>query len=138
MSEPPRKADSKEPDMIERQKREEALEAGLEDSMAGSDPIAAVQPSPSAADRRGPALQIKSHQTSDLVELSDGSSWRIWPGDVPKSLQWTSTTELAVCDIEDELCSHALVDLSSGERIRVIAADRNWPPAQLKQALKEG
>ena len=23
-----------------------------------------------------------------MVELRDGSAWRIWPGDIPKTLQW--------------------------------------------------
>jgi hypothetical protein len=28
-----------------------------------------------------------------MVELRDGSAWRIWPGDIPKTLQWLPTTE---------------------------------------------
>ena len=33
-------------------------------------------------------MQIKRHDRSHLVELRDGSAWRIWPGDIPKTLQW--------------------------------------------------
>src|SRR6266508_4053227 len=33
------------------------------------------------------AMQIKKHDRSHMVELRDGSAWRIWPGDIPKSLQ---------------------------------------------------
>jgi len=57
-----------------------------------------------------------------MVELRDGSAWRIWPGDIPKTLQWLPTTEIDVADIEDEICSHALVDRSNGSRVRVIRA----------------
>ena len=38
-------------------------------------------------------MRIKQHDRSHIVELSDGSAWRIWPGDTPKTLQWLSTTE---------------------------------------------
>jgi hypothetical protein len=41
------------------------------------------------------------------VELRDGSAWRIWPGDIPKTLQWRPTTDIDVADIDDEICSHA-------------------------------
>ena len=33
-------------------------------------------------------MQIKKHDRSHMVELRDGSAWRIWPGDIPKTLQW--------------------------------------------------
>jgi hypothetical protein len=42
-----------------------------------------------------------------MVELRDGSAWRIWPSDIPKTLQWLPTTEIDIADIEDEICSHA-------------------------------
>ncbi len=61
-------------------------------------------------------MQIKQHDRSHMVELKDGSAWRIWPGDIPKTLQWLPTTEIDVADIEDEICSHALVDRSNGSR----------------------
>lgn len=61
-------------------------------------------------------MQIKKHDRSHMVELRDGSAWRIWPGDIPKTLQWLPTTEIDVADIEDEICSHALIDRSSGSR----------------------
>ena len=57
-----------------------------------------------------------------MVEIRDGSAWRIWPGDVSKTLQWLRTTEIDVADIDDEICSHALIDRSSGSRVRVIRA----------------
>src|SRR5262249_32786478 len=60
-------------------------------------------------------MQIKKHDISHMVELRDGSTWRIWPSDIPKTLQWLSTTEIGVTDIDDEICSHA------------ISANENWP-----------
>jgi hypothetical protein len=47
-------------------------------------------------------MQIKRHDRSHMVELRDGSAWRIWPSDIPKTLQWLPTTEIDVADIEDE------------------------------------
>jgi len=72
-------------------------------------------------------MQIKRHDRSHLVELRDGSAWRIWPGDIPKTLQWRPTTEIDVADIDDESCSHALIDRSNGSRVRVISFTAQWP-----------
>src|SRR5260370_14663823 len=63
--------------------------------------------------KRRSAMQIKKHDTTHMVELRDGSAWRIWPGDIPKTLQWLPTTEIDVADIDDEICSHALINRSS-------------------------
>jgi hypothetical protein len=46
-------------------------------------------------------MQIKKHDRSHMVELRDISAWRIWPSDIPKTLQWQPTTEIDVADIED-------------------------------------
>jgi hypothetical protein len=71
-----------------------------------------------------------------MVELRDGSAWRIWPGDIPKTLQWLPTTEIDVADIEDEICSHALVDRSNGSRVRVISVSAQWPTAAVRRCLR--
>jgi hypothetical protein len=52
-------------------------------------------------------MQIKRHDRSHLVELRDGSAWRIWPGDIPKTLQWRPTTDIDVADIDDEIFARA-------------------------------
>jgi len=31
-------------------------------------------------------MLIKKHEKSDIVELGDGSLWRIWPGDIALTL----------------------------------------------------
>src|SRR5437588_1710567 len=56
------------------------------------------------------ALRIARHDTVDIVELSDGTRWRIWPADVPATLRWLPDTELEIAGSEDEFCSHELIN----------------------------
>jgi hypothetical protein len=81
---------------------------------------------------RGDFMRIEQH---DIVELEDGSSWQIWPGDIATTLEWLPTTELQILAIDDELCSHALIDQEGGSRVRVIAASAEWPLAEVRQSL---
>ena len=37
-------------------------------------------------------MLIKKHDKSGIVELGDGSLWRIWPGDIDLTLNWLPTT----------------------------------------------
>ncbi len=37
-------------------------------------------------------MLISRHDKSYIVELEDGSRWRIWPGDIATTLQWSPTT----------------------------------------------
>jgi hypothetical protein len=83
-------------------------------------------------------MQIKKHDISHMVELRDGSSWRIWPSDIPKTLEWFSTTEIDVADIDDEICSHVLTDRSTGSQVRVISVSENWPAAAVRRRLRQG
>jgi hypothetical protein len=41
-------------------------------------------------------MRIVKHDESHIVELSDGSVWRIWPADIAITLQWLPTTEIDV------------------------------------------
>lgn len=83
-------------------------------------------------------MLIARHDTSHIVELEDGSRWRIWPGDMTATLYWLPTTELQVVAIDDECCSHALVNQTDGTRVRVIMADADWPAETVRQHLKHG
>jgi hypothetical protein len=83
-------------------------------------------------------MQIKKHDKSYIVELDDESRWRIWPGDLAATLDWLPTTELRVLTIDDEFCSHALVDQADGSRVGVIKADADWPAEQVRRFLKQG
>src|SRR5262249_49724209 len=58
--------------------------------------------------------------------LSDDSAWRIWPVDMADTLQWLPTTEIKIRKIDDEACSHALINQSDGSRVRVIEAYKIW------------
>jgi hypothetical protein len=83
-------------------------------------------------------MLIEKHDKSHIVKLEDGSKWRIWPGDIAMTLHWLPTTELRVREIDDEFCTHALIDSQDGSRVRVIAASADWPVAQVRRSLKEG
>ena len=73
----------------------------------------------------GEGKQQKKRKTGDIdadhkareeliVELSDRSAWRIWPADMADTLQWLPTTEISIRKIDDETCSHALINESDG------------------------
>src|SRR5262245_26442672 len=101
-------------------------------------------PAPAGTERTNAALkgrtamQIEKHDKSYIVKLEDGSSWRIWPGDIALTLGWSPTTVLEVSQIDDEFSSHALVDKIDGSRVRVIEASKAWPAQQVRQSLKKG
>jgi hypothetical protein len=81
------------------------------------------------------AFRIARHDTSDVVQLIDGSRWRIWPADVATTLQWLPTSELEIEPVQDEFCSHALVNRADGSRVRVIDEQSGWPSAQVQHSL---
>jgi hypothetical protein len=83
-------------------------------------------------------MLIKKHDRSHIVELRDGSAWRIWPGDIPETLQWLSNTDIDVAEIDHEICSHALVNRSNGSRVRVIRESAGWPAAAVRRSLSRG
>jgi hypothetical protein len=83
-------------------------------------------------------MRIEQHDKSHIVELKDGSRWQIWPGDIAATLKWLPTTELRVSVIDDDICSHALIDHTDGSRVRVIEASAEWPVAQVRRSLQEG
>jgi hypothetical protein len=84
------------------------------------------------------ALRIARHDTSDIVELSDGTAWRLFPADVPVTLHWSSSTEFEVSPVAGEMWSHILLSLGDNARVRAIAATANWPGEALRRKLKEG
>jgi len=83
-------------------------------------------------------MRIKKHDRSHLVELADGSAWRIWPSDIPNTLGWMPTTEIDIAPISHALCSHALIDRANGSRVRVIAAGGAWPTDAMRRSLRKG
>ena len=73
-------------------------------------------------------MLIRRHSEPHIVELEDGSAWRIWPADLASTLKWMPSTQLTVTEIEDQFCTHALIDQAENTRVRVIAAAEHWPP----------
>jgi hypothetical protein len=82
-------------------------------------------------------MRIARHDAAGIVELSDGTKWRIWPGDLGTTLGWLPTTELDIAPSKEECCSHVLVNLADSSQVRVIAADEDWPAEAMRQVLKD-
>jgi hypothetical protein len=80
-------------------------------------------------------MRITKHDESYIVELSDTSAWRIWPADMADTLQWLPTTEIDVRKINDEACSHAIINRSDGSQVRVIKANRKWSVDEIRRSL---
>ena len=80
-------------------------------------------------------MRIRKHEKSHIVELEDGSAWRIWPGDLAIPLLWMPSTRLAVSEIDDDCCTHVLVDRSHGTCVRVIEAEAAWVPEKIEASL---
>ena len=83
-------------------------------------------------------MKIRKHSESHLVELDDGSKWRIYPGDLDVTLNWQPDTELKLVRIDNEASSHALVSLSDNSSVRVLPEDAAWPVGEVKDVLREG
>jgi hypothetical protein len=82
-------------------------------------------------------MRIAQHDSAGVVELSDGSKWRIWPADMAATLGWLRTTELELVPSSDELCSHVLINIADNSQVRVIAEDEPWPPEATRRILKD-
>jgi hypothetical protein len=83
-------------------------------------------------------MKIRAHAESHVVELDDGSQWQIFPGDLATTLSWKPETDLHLEPNVDQVSSHVLVNVADQTRVRVIAADKTWPDAAVKSALKDG
>jgi hypothetical protein len=83
-------------------------------------------------------MKIRAHSESHVVELDDGSQWQIFPGDLDLTLGWQPETELSCERSDDAVASHVLVNASDRSRVRVIAAGKCWPAAEVKNRLKDG
>jgi hypothetical protein len=82
-------------------------------------------------------MRIERHDAAGIVELSDGTRWRIWPGDIVVTLGWLPTTELQIAPSKDELWSHVLINVADNSQVRVIVANEDWPAEATRQTLKE-
>jgi hypothetical protein len=80
-------------------------------------------------------MRIKSHAKSYIVELEDDTAWRIWPCDLLTTLHWRPRTQFEVSEIDDDYCTHALIDRTSGTRVRVIESTATFAPEQIEASL---
>jgi len=80
-------------------------------------------------------MKIHKHSESHLVELADGSRWRIFPGDLDVTLNWQPDAELKVVRIADEISSHALISSSDNSRVRVLPEGEDWPLKHVRGML---
>jgi hypothetical protein len=83
-------------------------------------------------------MKIRAHSESHIVELDDGSTWRIYPGDIDVTLNWQPADELKLVRIDDDASSHALISSSDNSRVRVLPADQKWSVRDVKNRLGEG
>jgi hypothetical protein len=83
-------------------------------------------------------LKIRTHSESHIVELDDGTKWRVFPGDLAMTLNWQPDSDLNIVRIVDDVASHALVSATDNSRVRVITASEDWPVGDIKETLKRG
>jgi hypothetical protein len=83
-------------------------------------------------------MKIRAHFESHIVELDDGSTWRIYPGDLDVTLNWQPADELKLVRIDNDASSHALISSSDNSRVRVLPADQQWSVRDVKSRLGEG
>ncbi len=82
-------------------------------------------------------MRIRRHSESHIVELDDGTTWRIFPGDLDVTLNWKPDVDLKLVRINDDTCSHALISESDNSRVRVIPMSESWS-TKVKTILKDG
>ena len=80
-------------------------------------------------------MRVKKHEKSYIVELEDGSAWRIWPADLAIPLLWMPSTRLSVSEIIGECWTHVLIDRLHGTRVRVTEAAAEWAPEHFEVSL---
>ena len=83
-------------------------------------------------------MKIRRHSESHLVEMDDGSRWRIFPGDIDVTLNWQPDDDLKLVLIDDEASSHALVSASDNSSVRVLSVNEDWSAMDVRNILSEG
>ena len=82
-------------------------------------------------------MKIRSHRESHIVELDDGSTWRIFPGtSTSHSGDRRPISNSFISD--DEVSSHALISVDDNSQVRVLSTAENWSVKDVKTELKNG
>jgi hypothetical protein len=72
-------------------------------------------------------MKIRAHSESHIVELDDGTSWQVFPGDIDITLHWKPETVLKLVQIDDDVSSQALMSEDDEGRVRVRPVGQGWP-----------
>jgi hypothetical protein len=83
-------------------------------------------------------VKILRHSESHIVELDNGTTWRIFPGDIDVTLNWKPDVDLKLVHIDDEISSHALISEIDNSRVRILPTSENWPVQAVKTMLRDG
>jgi hypothetical protein len=86
--------------------------------------------------RKLTTIKILRHSESHIVELDDGTTWRIFPGDIDVILDWQPDVDLKLVRIGDDASSHALISESDNSRVRVLPESESWPTKEVKKILR--
>ena len=71
-------------------------------------------------------MKIRAHSESHIVELDDGTSWQVFPGDIDITLHWKPETVLKLVQIDDHVSSQALMSEDDEGRARVRPVGQGW------------
>ena len=83
-------------------------------------------------------MKILQHSESHIVELDDGTTRRIFPGDIAVTLNWKPDVDLKLVHIDDEISSHALISKVDNSRVRILPSSESWPVQAVKTRLRDG
>jgi hypothetical protein len=70
------------------------------------------------------------HSEGHIVELDDGSTWRIFPGGMDVTLNWRPDTQLKLIHIDDrqdQLARPKQFRQHDNRRVRVLSVSESWP-----------
>jgi hypothetical protein len=62
-------------------------------------------------------MKIRAHSEGHIVELDDGTSWQVFPGDIDITLHWKPETVLKLVQIDDHVSSQALMSEDDEGRV---------------------
>jgi hypothetical protein len=61
-----------------------------------------------------------------ILELTDGSKWRVWPAHAQRSLAWSPGCSIDVYEFEKYLCTHSIYHVASKRAVGAIRFPRKW------------
>jgi hypothetical protein len=65
-------------------------------------------------------------QKGKILELTDGSRWRIWPAHNQRARAWSPGCSIEVYEFEKYLCTHSIYHVASKRAVGAIRFPRKW------------